>query len=62
MTVEQMIDEMVCMCNDAVQKLAGGQYIGWCARMVKLVQMLGKLKEMISIDKKNQSEVETTDE
>lgn len=62
MTPEQKIDELVCKCDEAVKCLTGGQYIGWCARMVEIVRILGQLKIMIAIDKQEQTEEETTDE
>lgn len=51
MEQEQIIDELVCMCNDAVQCLTGGQYVGWCARMVEIVRKLGQLKATVTIDR-----------
>ncbi len=51
MKPEEIIDELVCMCNDAVQCLTGGQYVGWCARMVEIVRKLGQLKGAVTIDR-----------
>ena len=41
------IDSIIIDCNDAVKALAGGNYIQWCAGMVKIVQKLANLKQCI---------------
>lgn len=42
-----VIDSIIIDCNDAVKALAGGNYIQWCAGMVKIVQKLANLKQCI---------------
>lgn len=44
---DAMIDSIIIDCNDAVKALAGGNYIQWCAGMVKIVQKLANLKQCI---------------
>lgn len=44
---DAVIDSIIIDCNDAVKALAGGNYIQWCAGMVKIVQKLANLKQCI---------------
>lgn len=50
-TAEQLIDALVCGCNDAVNDLVGGHYIAWCKRMCEMVQTLGQLKSVIVMER-----------
>lgn len=45
-----MIDSLIVDCNNIVRLLTGGEYIGFCAKAVEMVQKLAKLKQGVKDD------------
>ena len=47
---EGMCDLLIVDCNNLVKDLTGGQYVGFCKRIVNMVQKLSNLKSGIHSD------------
>lgn len=45
-----LIDSLIVDCNSLVQKIVAGEYIGFCAKTVEMVQKLANLKQGVKND------------
>lgn len=52
-----LIDSLIIDCNDTVRILFTGNYVGFCSKIVEMVQKLSKLKDGISSDLKSKDEI-----
>ena len=52
-----LIDTIVTDCNSVLKLLMDNKYIGFCAKMVEIVQKLTKLQEGIKADLASKDEI-----
>lgn len=55
-TTPELIDSIIIDCDSAVKELVAHGYIGFCAKMVGIVQKLAALKNGYGKDLKNREE------
>ena len=48
-----LIDTLIVDCHSAVKDLVSGSYIGFCAKIVEMIQKLNRLKKGIKEDKES---------
>ena len=52
-----LVDTLIVDCNALPKTLINGQYVGFCAKIVEMVQKLSRLREGISNDIKSRDEI-----
>lgn len=52
-----LADSLIIDCNDTVRILVTGNYVGFCSKIIEMVQKLSKLKDGIASDLKSKDEI-----
>ena len=52
-----LIDTLIVDCNELGRFMVSGQYVGFCAKLVEMVQKLSRLKNGVASDLKSKDEI-----